>query len=69
MAINISTTEYENTHGAKPTGRANWGFVRVDGDGSVVWSPADLTVREACAWLRQTTRRAGYQDASFYLAA
>lgn len=65
MAIRIETTMYEFAHGRKPKGRGSWVFDVPTNDGRAdVMAPSMLSFSEACAWVRQTLRRAGYQDAT-----
>lgn len=68
MAINIDTRQYMRAHGKEPRGRGTWAFIYEDEPARQLWSPANLTYREACAWVRREFRAAGL-DATLHVGS
>lgn len=72
MSIQIRTETYEFAHGCKPKGRGSWAFIRTASHGldeQTIFAPSNITFREACAWVRQTLRRDGWQDATVHVGS
>lgn len=71
MTIQVSTARYVASHGKAPKGRGLWAFIREESRGQpeeVIFTPSNLTLREATALAKKVLKQRGWQDATIHVA-